>query len=90
MARVESAMMRWEYKISEIALIATRGVRVHEEALNVLGLDGWEVVSVWVEGKGAGFTARVLLKRPLTGREALVRSGRRYLPRWLVYRGVER
>jgi len=60
--------MKYEYKFTEVSL--SKGIRVHEEHLNDLGMQGWEAVSVWPEQKGAGTVARMLLKRPMSSKQA--------------------
>ena len=50
--------MKWEYKIVGIQIYGKNEKAT--EALNVLGTDGWEAVSAWVDA----ISTHVLLKRP--------------------------
>jgi hypothetical protein len=50
--------VKWEYKIVGIQIYGKNEKAT--EALNVLGTDGWEAVSAWVDA----ISTHVLLKRP--------------------------
>lgn len=64
--------MRYEYKFAEFTL--ARGLREPQRELAEFGADGWEVVSVWPEMKGTMQVSRMLLKRPLSSKQAYRRK----------------
>ncbi|MCS6906508.1 MAG: DUF4177 domain-containing protein [Anaerolineales bacterium] len=69
-----SEIAPWEYRVLSVGS-AWRGPRdeVLEEALNELGAEGWEVISVLAHDYGGG-KVRVVAKRPLTDRARRRRS----------------
>lgn len=65
---------RWEYRVFSMGKW-WRSARDQEleEALNELGAEGWEVISVMARNY-SGETVRIVAKRPLTDRARRQRS----------------
>lgn len=68
-----SEIALWEYRVLSLGS-AWRGMRdeVLEEALNELGAEGWEVISLLAHDGGS--KVRLVAKRPLTDRARRRRS----------------
>lgn len=61
--------MQWEYRVIEMNLTEQFGANIepfqlHEQGLNRLGSEGWELVAVQPLPPG-GFSAVTIFKRPL-------------------------
>jgi hypothetical protein len=61
-ATMQASRTKWEYKVTDSKEMG--GVKNIESALNKMGEEGWEVVTMNVTSSGLTFTYLFLLKRP--------------------------